>query len=128
MLCPICQETLQMSERQGVEIDYCPKCRGVWLDRGELQKLIDFSISQVEMTSNRGNQPAEREADPLDYPKRHEAPDYEEYRTGRGYDSRPNDERRYDERRYEERKYDSYAGYGKPKKRESWFSELFDWD
>lgn len=128
MLCPVCQETLQMSERQGVEIDYCPKCRGVWLDRGELQKLIDFSIAQVEASSNRGNQAAEREADPGDYPKRREAPDYEEYRNGRGYDSRQNDERRYDERRYEERKYDSYAGYGKPKKRESWFSELFDWD
>jgi Zn-finger nucleic acid-binding protein len=39
--CPIDGETLLMSERQGVEIDYCPKCRGVWLDRGELDKLVD---------------------------------------------------------------------------------------
>ena len=41
MKCPIDQETLVMTERQGVEIDYCPRCRGVWLDRGELDKLID---------------------------------------------------------------------------------------
>ena len=40
VLCPIDGETLLMSERQGVEIDYCPKCRGVWLDRGELDKLV----------------------------------------------------------------------------------------
>lgn len=40
MQCPIDQETLMMTERQGIEIDYCPKCRGVWLDRGELDKLI----------------------------------------------------------------------------------------
>lgn len=41
MLCPRCQVGLAMSERQGVEIDYCPQCRGVWLDRGELDKIID---------------------------------------------------------------------------------------
>jgi Zn-finger nucleic acid-binding protein len=41
MKCPNCQETLVMSERQGVEIDFCPKCRGVWLDRGELDKLLE---------------------------------------------------------------------------------------
>ena len=40
MHCPVDQTTLLMSERQGVEIDYCPQCRGVWLDRGELDKLI----------------------------------------------------------------------------------------
>ena len=43
MLCPHCQVPLTMSERQGVEIDYCPQCRGVWLDRGELDKIIDRS-------------------------------------------------------------------------------------
>jgi Zn-finger nucleic acid-binding protein len=43
MKCPIDQSDLLMTERQGVEIDYCPKCRGVWLDRGELDKLIDRS-------------------------------------------------------------------------------------
>lgn len=43
MKCPICATDLTMSERQGVEIDYCPKCRGVWLDRGELDKIIERS-------------------------------------------------------------------------------------
>lgn len=41
MQCPTDQETLVMTERNGVEIDYCPKCRGVWLDRGELDKIIE---------------------------------------------------------------------------------------
>lgn len=41
MKCPIDQNPLQITERQGVEIDYCPACRGVWLDRGELDKIID---------------------------------------------------------------------------------------
>ena len=36
LICPACRVDLVMSERQGVEIDYCPRCRGVWLDRGEL--------------------------------------------------------------------------------------------
>lgn len=40
-LCPVDQTKLVMSERQGVEIDYCPTCRGVWLDRGELDKIIE---------------------------------------------------------------------------------------
>ena len=41
MNCPLDQETLVITERQGIEIDYCPRCRGVWLDRGELDKLIE---------------------------------------------------------------------------------------
>jgi Zn-finger nucleic acid-binding protein len=44
MLCPVCKSVeLVMSERQGIEIDYCPSCRGIWLDRGELDKLIERS-------------------------------------------------------------------------------------
>ena len=47
MNCPNCpNETLVMSDRKGVEIDYCPRCRGVWLDRGELDKLLDRSAAQ----------------------------------------------------------------------------------
>ena len=41
MQCPTDGTTLVMSERSGIEIDYCPECRGVWLDRGELDKMID---------------------------------------------------------------------------------------
>lgn len=43
MKCPVDETTLVMSERQGIEIDYCPQCRGVWLDRGELDKIIERS-------------------------------------------------------------------------------------
>ena len=41
MQCPRCQVTLSISDRQGIEIDFCPQCRGVWLDRGELDKIIE---------------------------------------------------------------------------------------
>ncbi len=43
MKCPTCSVALVMTERSGVEIDYCPQCRGVWLDRGELDKIIERS-------------------------------------------------------------------------------------
>jgi Zn-finger nucleic acid-binding protein len=50
--CPVCPDaTLLMAERQGVEIDYCPACRGVWLDRGELDKLIQLSGRQEAASS-----------------------------------------------------------------------------
>jgi Zn-finger nucleic acid-binding protein len=48
MNCPTCNTELKMADRQGVEIDYCPKCRGVWLDRGELDKIIERS-AQLEV-------------------------------------------------------------------------------
>ena len=46
MECPVCRVALAMSDRQGIEIDYCPQCRGVWLDRGELDKIIERSVPQ----------------------------------------------------------------------------------
>lgn len=48
MDCPVCKtERLVMTERQGIEIDYCPKCRGVWLDRGELDKIVERSSAEL---------------------------------------------------------------------------------
>jgi Zn-finger nucleic acid-binding protein len=48
MRCPHCPDsTLLMTDRQGIEIDYCPTCRGVWLDRGELDKLIERAATQT---------------------------------------------------------------------------------
>lgn len=47
MLCPIDGTELRITDRQGIEIDYCPQCRGVWLDRGELDKIIERSSPQV---------------------------------------------------------------------------------
>ena len=51
MLCPLDKTPLVMSERQGIEIDYCPTCRGVWLDRGELDKIIERSGAESEPVS-----------------------------------------------------------------------------
>ncbi|MFC3551070.1 zf-TFIIB domain-containing protein [Lysobacter cavernae] len=48
MDCPVCRDVkLAMTDRQGIEIDYCPQCRGVWLDRGELDKLIERASSEA---------------------------------------------------------------------------------
>lgn len=60
MKCPIDDSDLQMTERQGLEIDYCPKCRGIWLDRGELDKIIE----RVENENDRAPQNPSRPAYP----------------------------------------------------------------
>lgn len=61
MDCPVCKNvSLTMSERQGIEIDYCPNCRGVWLDRGELDKIIDRSIGAAPAAAA----PQQRAPDP----------------------------------------------------------------
>src|SRR5215211_968094 len=53
MPCPVCRVSLAMSERQGVEVDYCPQCRGVWLDRGELDKIIERSAQDLPSSAPR---------------------------------------------------------------------------
>lgn len=53
MNCPVCAMTeLRVAERQGVEIDYCPQCRGVWLDRGELDKIIARAMAEAPVSAN----------------------------------------------------------------------------
>ncbi len=52
MKCPSCNETLLMSDKNGVEIDYCPNCRGIWLDRGELDKIIERSADHYSKREN----------------------------------------------------------------------------
>ncbi|MGB3929697.1 MAG: zf-TFIIB domain-containing protein [Sphingobium sp.] len=54
MLCPVCKVDLMLSDRQGIEIDYCPQCRGVWLDRGELDKIIERNMSYGQGTPATG--------------------------------------------------------------------------
>ncbi len=52
MKCPTCTaSSLVMTERQGVEIDYCPACRGIWLDRGELDKLLDRAVASAPVAA-----------------------------------------------------------------------------
>lgn len=56
MKCPVCKEiNLVMSERKEIEIDYCPKCRGIWLDRGELDKIIEKSNNSDTMLNDNQN-------------------------------------------------------------------------
>ena len=70
MLCPACKTDLVMSERQNIEIDHCPKCRGVWLDRGELDKIIERSAGA----------PAAAAAPPPRSEPRHERDHYRDHR------------------------------------------------
>lgn len=101
MRCPVDDATLVMSSREGVEIDYCPQCRGVWLDRGELDKIIDRSASGTQ-TDRLPRMSEERK-------------DSDGWRTG----TRDSDSRGYDGR--------SDNRYGaRPKRKESFLSDLFD--
>lgn len=88
MKCPVDGTTLTMADRSGVEIDYCPQCRGVWLDRGELDKILDRA-------GRESSAPAERR----------------EERSYRPPGPRVDDDGR-DDKRY--------------RKRESWWSDIFD--
>jgi len=54
MNCPVDNETLQMTERSGVEVDYCPRCRGIWLDRGELDKILERAERELPASATRG--------------------------------------------------------------------------
>jgi Zn-finger nucleic acid-binding protein len=103
MKCPTCADTvLVMTERQGVEIDYCPSCRGVWLDRGELDKLLERAVQQPAPAATPQGATATpvRSAYPSDYRGEHRG----------GY--RHDDEHR-------ERGYKDY-------RRKSWLSDIFD--
>ena len=82
MKCPTDGSDLVMSDRQGIEIDYCPKCRGVWLDRGELDKIIE----RTAPTAAPAPAPA---AAPPPPPQHYSQPGYD----NRGYDSRGYDPR-----------------------------------
>lgn len=61
LLCPSCKIDLVMSERQNIEIDYCPQCRGIWLDRGELDKIIEKSQKQQGFSSPEENRHSSRD-------------------------------------------------------------------
>ena len=96
MRCPVDNETLVMADRGGVEIDYCPRCRGVWLDRGELDKIIERSSAGAVA--------------PVAAPQQHAAPVYQpEPRAPHGH--REDDRRRRnddDDHRYRKKRKDSF--------------------
>jgi uncharacterized protein len=97
--CPVDNETLVIAERSGVEIDYCPKCRGVWLDRGELDKIIDRAATVIP-------------APAAPQPEAHRPEHFRDEDRFRGRDHDDDDDWKY-------RK-------GKRHKRESFLSDLFD--
>lgn len=83
MKCPNCEAILVMSERQGVEIDYCPQCRGVWLDKGELDKIIEKS-AENEIRSL-GNQQRSPEPFREQYQQPYQHPHHQKYRKKKGF-------------------------------------------
>jgi Zn-finger nucleic acid-binding protein len=111
MKCPIDSSDLVMSERSGVEIDYCPQCRGVWLDRGELDKIIDRVNAGAPAAPPAPVAPAPAPGmapPPLyrEFEQRRDQPRYDDRGYGKGYD------RDYDRHRH--------------KKKEGWLGDLFD--
>ena len=111
MRCPVDNETLVMADRGGVEIDYCPKCRGVWLDRGELDKIIDRSLGGAAAAPAPTPQAAtQHHASPA-------TPVYQpEPRAPQGY--------REDDRRRRDDDDDDYRY--KKKRKESFLGDIFD--
>ncbi len=111
MKCPVCKDVeLVMSERQGVEIDYCPSCRGVWLDRGELDKIIEKSASLQNQNKQNPAQNNQRQ----NY--NNESP-HSQYNQRQNY----NNESPHSQ-------YNSHNnGYPK-KKKEGFLAEIFDFD
>lgn len=90
MKCPVDGETLVMTDRSGVEIDYCPRCRGVWLDRGELDKIIEQAAGDAtspEPAPRAAPQPAP-EPRPYREPYREERPDPRYHHKGKRYKKR----------------------------------------
>jgi Zn-finger nucleic acid-binding protein len=105
MRCPIDGETLVMADRSGVEIDYCPKCRGVWLDRGELDKIIERAGATASAAAV---PPPARDPGPV-------------------YQSEPRSTRQEEPRRYrDDDDDDDYHRGHKRKRRDSFLSDLFD--
>ncbi|MDQ5987809.1 MAG: hypothetical protein CSYNP_03555 [Syntrophus sp. SKADARSKE-3] len=91
MNCPICNVTLQIAERQGIEIDFCPQCRGVWLDRGELDKIIErssaqeFSRPQQEIPARPSPAIYYERRDDRHYDKHHDDHDGNKHHKKRGF-------------------------------------------
>lgn len=115
MLCPVCGLVLVMAERHGIEIDYCPKCRGIWLDHGELDKIIEHAALDLRALAATPRSAATA-VPPNAVPSPWLAPGHESYADAYRRQEDHGDHHR-----------DRDAGHGRyGKRRRSWFSELFD--
>ena len=110
MKCPNCATVLKMAFRQQIEIDYCPKCRGVWLDKGELDKLIERAHENHVREPDTDYRPSSRSA----YKRKRSHDDYDDY----------DDKRRnsYKKRRYDKR----YRKKSWKKRGKDIIEEIFD--
>lgn len=135
MKCPVDNETLMMTERQGVEIDYCPRCRGIWLDRGELDKLIEKASQQAMPPVTQPEPAPARSAapPPPPAPERAAAPAREDHRGARDvprdgiYGDR--DRRREENRRrydHDDDDDDRRHGRGKRGRLNDFLGDIFD--
>jgi Zn-finger nucleic acid-binding protein len=118
MKCPVDSIDLIMSERSGVEIDYCPQCRGVWLDRGELDKIIDRANEAMGGGAQAPARPAAPAPGPTSPPL---YPNFEPRRDQPRYD-----QPRYDDRKYGKQGYDRDYDRRGHKKKEGWLGDIFD--
>lgn len=139
--CPRCGTVLTMSDRQGIEIDYCPQCRGVWLDRGELDKILERAAAMsgpgpeqsappgfAAQGAMPGNPAAggwarpssDYQAQPA-YPQAPQYPPTPAYPPPReGWRGRDDDDDDDDRKSYRQ----SQGYHGKPRK--NWLSDIFD--
>jgi uncharacterized protein len=123
MLCPRCKVNLQMLDRQGVEIDYCPNCRGVWLDRGELDKVIERSTTAAYQSGY--SQPAYAPSPPQPgYPPAQ--PGYPPQGQYNQPYSRRDDDDDDDWDDDDRRKYQGQPGYPPQRRKKGFLGDLFD--
>lgn len=128
MKCPVDGAELLMAERQGVEIDYCPQCRGVWLDRGELDKIIEKATPVVELDDPDPFISSEEPASISARPRRSGA-DESRDRSDKAHRDRDRYEDRDDKRHGKRDRSDKHSKRdksGRKKKRKSFLKEIFD--
>ena len=134
MKCPTCPDaSLVMTDRQGVEIDYCPLCRGVWLDRGELDKIIERSAGAPIPTPVMATPqyiPPVHSAPVQSPPPPHYRADERDFQN-RNYENQNHSDRDRNPYGHDPRQhghYDKDYRYGRKRKREGFLSDLFDFD
>lgn len=111
MQCPTCNVALVMSDRNGIEIDYCPQCRGVWLDRGELDKIIERASAGQSQSHGQPQQFQQQ-------PQYQQHPQQQYQQHHRDYDDDDDDHYRGH--------HDSHHGHHKKHKKEGFLGDLFD--